>query len=281
MTHKPLKNRVQWNVSPAASWRSATGWPLIVWKLMRTRLKSSGWVHGISFVKSRPKRWRCWMPRYSFQPLSMTSAFLSTVSSPWPTTSLLSVGRAFSTVGQLRSIRHSLTSEAMLTLTQAFVSSRLDYCNSVLAGVSSQLLQKMQVIQNAAARFVMGARRRDHMIPVLRELLWLPVRQRIWFKTAVMVYKYIQGLAPSYLASHCEPTSSCPGRSYLRSAMSGQLNFPRTETDYGKRSFAVNGPVACNSLPASVTWHLARRFQSQTAVISVLTADLAHLVYLF
>ena len=46
----------------------------------------------------------------------------------------------------------------MLTLTQAFVSSRLDYCNSVLAGVSSQLLQKMQVIQNAAARFVMGAR---------------------------------------------------------------------------------------------------------------------------
>ena len=110
---------------------------------------------------------------------------------------------------QLRSIRHSLTSEAMLTLIQAFVSSRLDYCNSVLvAGVSSQLLQKMQVIQNAAARFVTGARRRDHMTPVLRKSHWLPVRQRIRFKTAVMVYKCIHGLAPSYLASHCKPTSS-------------------------------------------------------------------------
>ena len=91
---------------------------------------------------------------------------------------------------QLRSIRHSLTSEAMLTLIQAFVSSRLDYCNSVLvAGVSSQLLQKMQVIQNAAAQFVMGTRRRDEM--VLHELRWLPQRQRIKFKTAVMVYKCI------------------------------------------------------------------------------------------
>ena len=64
----------------------------------------------------------------------------------------------------------------MLTLIQAFVSSRLDYTNSVLAGVSSQLLQKMQVIQNAAARFVTGAMRRDHVIPVLRELHWPPVR---------------------------------------------------------------------------------------------------------
>jgi len=104
----------------------------------------------------------------------------------------------------------------------------------VLAGVSSQLLQKIQVIQNAAVRFVTGASRRDHMIAVLRELHWLPVRQRIRFKTAVMVYKYIHGLDPSYLASHCKPTSSCPGRSHLRSTTSGQLNFLRTKTDYGR-----------------------------------------------
>jgi len=56
--------------------------------------------------------------------------------------------------------------------------------------------------------------------------------QRIRFKTAVMVYKCIHGLAPSYLASNCKPTSSCPGRSRLRSTTSGQLNFPRTKSDY-------------------------------------------------
>ena len=67
-----------------------------------------------------------------------------------------------------------------------------------------------------------------------------------------MVYKCIHGLAPSYLASHCEPTSSCPVRSHLRSSKSGQLNFPRTKTDYGKRSFAVNGPVVWNSLPTEL-----------------------------
>ena len=55
-----------------------------------------------------------------------------------------------------------------------------------------------------------------------------------------------------YDASHCEPTSSCPGRSHLRSAKSGQLNFPRTKTGYGKRSFAVNGPVVWNSLPTEL-----------------------------
>ena len=59
----------------------------------------------------------------------------------------------------------------------------------------------------------------------------------------------MDNLAPSYLAAHCKPTSSCPGRSHLRSATSGQLNFPHTKTDYGKRSFAVNGPVVWNSLP--------------------------------
>jgi len=75
----------------------------------------------------------------------------------------------------------------MLKLTQAFVSTGLNYCNSVLAGVSSQLLQKIQVIQNAAARFVTEARRRDHMAMVLREIRWLPEQQRIRFKTVVMV----------------------------------------------------------------------------------------------
>ena len=95
---------------------------------------------------------------------------------------------AISKLSQVNSI-WQLLRHNVLTLIQAFDSSRLDYCNSVLAGVSSQLLQKMQVIQNAAAQFIMGTRRRDEM--VLHELRWLPQRQRIKFKTAVMVYKCI------------------------------------------------------------------------------------------
>jgi len=97
---------------------------------------------------------------------------------------------------QLRLIRQSLTPEAMSTLVQSFITNRLDSCNSVLIGVNSQLLQSMQVIQNAAARFITGARRFEHMTPVLRDLHWLPVRQRIQFKTAVLVYKCLHGMVP-------------------------------------------------------------------------------------
>jgi len=69
----------------------------------------------------------------------------------------------------------------------AFISGRLDYCNSLLAGVSGQLLHRLQVMQNAAARLVTEATKYDHMTPVLRSLHWLLVQQRIVFKTAVTV----------------------------------------------------------------------------------------------
>jgi len=90
---------------------------------------------------------------------------------------------------QLRSIKQSLSSEATTKLVHAFISSRLDYCNSLLVGVTGQLLHRLQVIQNAAARLVTGATKYERMTPVLRSLHWLPVRHRITFKIAVTVYK--------------------------------------------------------------------------------------------
>ena len=110
----------------------------------------------------------------------------------------------------------------------------------------------MQVIQNTAARFITGARRFEHTTPVLRDLHWLPVRQRIKFKTAVLVYKCLHGMAPPYLTSYCTPVSARTGRSNLRSATTGQFVVPRTRTVYGSRSFAVHGPVVWNSLPVEL-----------------------------
>jgi len=127
----------------------------------------------------------------------------------------------------------------------------IDSCNSLLAGVSSQLLQMLKVIQNAAARLVTGARRSEHMTPVLRNFHWLPVRQRTTFKTAVLVYKCLHSMAPQYLQMYCEPTSTVTSRR-LRSAHSGRLTVPRTRTNYGDRSFAVQGPLVWNSLPAEL-----------------------------
>jgi hypothetical protein len=78
---------------------------------------------------------------------------------------------------QLRSIKQSLSPDTSRTLVQSLISSRLDYCNSLFSGVSNQLLHKLQVVQNSAARLITGARKFDHMMPVLRQLHWLPVQQ--------------------------------------------------------------------------------------------------------
>jgi len=78
---------------------------------------------------------------------------------------------------------------SMYTLVQAFISCRLDYCNALLYRISDSLFKRLQSIQNAAVRFLTGASRRDHISPVLRSLHWLPVKQRVDYKLATLVYK--------------------------------------------------------------------------------------------
>ena len=114
---------------------------------------------------------------------------------------------------------------------QDIYSSRLDYCNQLFVGVTGRLLDKLQSLQNAAARLVTGARKFDRVPHVMRELHWLPVRQRIRFKTAVLVFKCLHGLAPAYLSRYCKLTI---GRSHLRSANACPclLSVPRTRTTY-------------------------------------------------
>ena len=76
---------------------------------------------------------------------------------------------------------HPLTDNGSRTIAQASISCRLDYCNSLLYGISDSLI-RLQSVQNAAARLVTGTRRSDHITPVLRQLHWLPVRQLIHFR---------------------------------------------------------------------------------------------------
>jgi hypothetical protein len=153
---------------------------------------------------------------------------------------------------QLRAVRRSLTMDAAKTLVHAFVGGRIDYCNSLLAGISDSLMRRMQLVQNAAARLVTGLRKFDHVKPTLRDLHWLPVRQRINYKVALLVYKCLHGLAPSYLADDCRPVSTMAGRRQLRSADTGMLVVPRTRTSIGARSFAVHGPTIWNKLPVEL-----------------------------
>ena len=74
---------------------------------------------------------------------------------------------------------------------------------SLLYGITDGLLRRLQSVQNAAARLVTGAGRRDHIIPVLRRLHWLPVRQRVVFNVAGLVHQSLEGVAPAYVIDDC------------------------------------------------------------------------------
>ena len=90
-----------------------------------------------------------------------------------------------------RNIRQFLTHDAAVSVANAFVSSQLDYCNSLFRSLSKFNLHRLQSIQNSAARIVTNSSKYTRITPVLRKLHWLPVQFRSKFKLATLVYKFI------------------------------------------------------------------------------------------
>ena len=86
---------------------------------------------------------------------------------------------------------------ACLHCYNAFISCRLDNCNALLYGIADNQIQRLQSLQNAAARLVTVSRRSEHITPVLRSLHWLPVRQRVTFKLVTLIHKCLNGQAPT------------------------------------------------------------------------------------
>ena len=136
----------------------------------------------------------------------------------------------------------------MLTLVRALIVSKVDYCNSVLAGMSRHLHDRLQSVVNAAARLVFSARRNDHITPLLRDLHWLRVPERVKFRLCVLAYRCLHGMAPSYLADDLQLTSTVGTRRQLRSADSPTLVVRSTRrSTLDDRAFP-----AWNSLPPAV-----------------------------
>ena len=98
-----------------------------------------------------------------------------------------------------------MSTEAAKSAVNALVTSRLDYCNSLLHDISLSQTARLQRVQNNAARLITRTSIHDHVTPVLKELHWLPAESRIAFKMLVMPFKCINGLPPSYLAELVQP----------------------------------------------------------------------------
>ncbi len=157
---------------------------------------------------------------------------------------------AFYHLRNIYRIRKYLSKEETETVVHAYITSRLDYCNSLLVGLPEYLLNNLQLVQNAAARVVVGLRKYDHITPTRIELHWLPVKERITLKILLLTYNSLNGKGPEYLSDMFVKS----GANYsLRSIKNDLFSVPKTNKKCcGDRAFSVVAPKMWNELPTQL-----------------------------
>jgi len=179
-------------------------------------------------IRSQPRQYVSVVLTCCRYPLFAISGYISTPTSVCEHVTA-TVRLCFAALRQIQSVRHCLPQHALLTLICALAVSKVDYCCSVLAGVSGHLLDRLQSILNAAARLVVSTRRSEHITPFLRDLHWLRVPERIQFCLSVLAFRCLNGSEPSYLAQNVRRTADMEGRRHLRFSTTMTLVVPSVQ----------------------------------------------------
>jgi hypothetical protein len=138
-----------------------------------------------------------------------------------------------SILGQINRIKHVFSKE-LLIIINALVFSKIFYCSSVWSSTSGKNIKKLQYIQNFAARIISGHRKYDHVTPILKELNWIPVKEHLYYRDAVLAFKCMNGMVPEYLSSQFAVRGAVSGRI---TRQSGQLNIPLFTSATGQKTF--------------------------------------------
>lgn len=146
---------------------------------------------------------------------------------------------------QINRVRHLFSKRVLNVIINSLVFSQLFYCSTVWSGTTIQNIQKLQLVQNFAARILTETRKYDHISPVLENLGWLPIKDLLKLRDVTMVFKCLNGLAPTYLSSKLAKRSSVHKYSTRRAS---DIHLPRYKTTTAQRSFFYRAAKEWNSL---------------------------------
>ena len=149
------------------------------------------------------------------------------------------VTSAFASIKNISRIKSFLTGKEKCTLLTALVLSKLDYCNCLYYGLNGSLLNRLQIVQNSAARLVFNKRKYAHTSHLLFELHWLPVKERIKYKINLIIHKALYGSSP------CDIQSLVTISSIRTFNLKGDY---KSNSMYGDRAFTVCAPQVWNQL---------------------------------
>jgi hypothetical protein len=157
---------------------------------------------------------------------------------------------SFFNIRKLARIRRYLSPQTAAVIGAAIVASKLDYCNSILTGITTVNIKRLQRVQNALARVIYRVPRREHITSTLMQLHWLPIPQRIDFKLGMITWKSINFHQPAYLAELLTLRTIRHDRCLRERGT--ELVVPRSSTKLGERAFSSAAPRLWNSLPLAV-----------------------------
>ena len=108
------------------------------------------------------------------------------------------VSSGFCHLRSIASVNKYLRQDSLATLVQSFVGSPIDFCNSIFYGLPAYEIQRLQRLQNQAARLVTNSRKYDHITPVLKNRLYL--YNKMWLAKTVAVVGCVVSDKPQILA---------------------------------------------------------------------------------
>ena len=146
----------------------------------------------------------------------------------------------------LNRIKDRFDNEMRGMVVQSLAISILNYCLKIWGSTTKQQLQRIQKLQNFAAKVIDGkAKKYDHASPILNHLQWLTVKQKINFDLCVVIFKILHNLLPPWLFNLVRVGD----RRSRQTRFNNDLFVSRTNTDLGNRAFVVQGPSVWNKLP--------------------------------